>query len=42
MSNTDYTWQHTVLYLKFISIQLQELLSSDVLGTEFRDILLQI
>lgn len=29
VSNTDYTWQHTV-YLQFISIQLQELLSSDV------------
>lgn len=32
---------HVILYLKFIAIQLQELLSSDVLGTEFRYILLQ-
>lgn len=34
--------RHIIRYLQFISIQLQELLSSDVLGTEFRYILLQI
>lgn len=46
MSNTNYTGylntDITILYLKFISIQLQELLSGDVLGAEFRYILLQI